>query len=298
MNQLGKHAVERYITGTKLGTSDGLGWEDMRALRLNRKKGELGKVLVRGQEVIVLIQGSPAIRRSGECQLRDLNAVAGMVWLCPDGVSEDMLQHYGDVEESIHLYLPESLLSRTALQEVDVDFDKLTMRCESGIRDPLIEQIAWAIRAEMIKPELAGKMMVESLALALGVHLIRNYSNLKPASAPLPAARGALEPRRYQRVIDFIETNLGEYLTIEALANEACLSPFHFARAFKAATGVTPHAYLTERRNEKAKSLIAEGRVPFAEIAFRCGFSSQAYFTTWFKRNVGVTPGAYRMSCL
>ena len=83
-------------------------------------------------------------------------------------------------------------------------------------------------------------------------------------------------------------------LTIEKLATEACLSPFHFARAFKAATGVTPHGYLTDRRIEKAKSWISEGRLPLAEIAHLCGFSSSAYFTKWFKRLVRATPGAYR----
>ena len=112
----------------------------------------------------------------------------------------------------------------------------------------------------------------------------------------LPAARGALDPGRLDRVRDFIETNLGEDLTIGALANEACLSPSHFARAFKAATGVTPHRYLTNRRLEKARSWISEGRLPLAEIAFRCGFSSQASFTKWFKRLAGATPGEYRAS--
>ena len=98
------------------------------------------------------------------------------------------------------------------------------------------------------------------------------------------------------RVTDFIETHLGDDLTIEILANEACLSPFHFARAFKAATGTPPHRYLTDRRIGHAKFLIAEGRLPLAEIAGQCGFSSQSHFTRWFKRVVGTTPGAYRMN--
>ena len=111
-----------------------------------------------------------------------------------------------------------------------------------------------------------------------------------------PAARGALDPGRLERVRDFIEANLGEDLTIEALANEACLSPFHFARAFKAATGMAPHRYLTSRRLDKARSWIAEGQLSLAEIAFRCGFASQASFTRWFKRLAGATPGEYRAS--
>ncbi len=137
-------------------------------------------------------------------------------------------------------------------------------------------------------------MLVETLATALGVHVLRHHSSLEPASISLPAARGALDPRRLPRVTEFIEAHLGEGLTIEALASEACLSPFHFARAFKAATGTAPHRYLTDRRIGRARALIAEGRLPLAEIAEECGFSSQPHFTRWFKRIVGITPGAYR----
>ena len=193
-----------------------------------------------------------------------------------------------------HLFLPARPLSETALREIDVDPDKVSLRYEGGFRDPLIEQIARTIHAEMLDPAPAGKVLVETLASALGAHVLRNHSNLDSASVSLPVARGALDPRRLQRVKDLIETELGQDLTIETLAKEACLSPFHFARAFKAATGETPHGYLTDRRIEKAKFWISEGQLPRAEVAHLCGFSSQAYFTKWFKRLVGVTPGVSR----
>ena len=77
------------------------------------------------------------------------------------------------------------------------------------------------------------------------------------------------------------------------MAKEACLSPFHFARAFKVATGTAPHQYVTNRRIGRAKALIAEGEFPLAVIADKCGFSSQAHFTRWFKQFVGTTPGEY-----
>ena len=60
---------------------------------------------------------------------------------------------------------------------------------------------------------------------------------------------------------------------------------------------MTPHRYLTDRRIGKAKSWTSEGRLPLAEIAYLCGFSSNAYFAEWFKRLVGATPGAYRAGC-
>ena len=162
-----------------------------------------------------------------------------------------MIHLYGEVRESIHLFLPALALSETALREIDVDPDKVSLRYDGGFRDPLIEQIERNIHAEMLDPAPAGKMLVDTLASPLGAHVLRRHSNLESASVSLSFARGALDPTRLQGVKDLIETHLGRDLTIETLANEACLSPFHFARAFKAATGVTAHGYLMDRRIEK-----------------------------------------------
>lgn len=296
MVPLGGHGRAKYITGTRLGSSQDRGWDGLLAERWRHSEGHLGEVQVRDTEVIVMLQGRLHVRRRGDGRLQRCDAVPGTVWLCPNGVHEDMIRLYGRVEESLHLYLPPSPLSATALQELDVDPDKLDLRYEGGFRDFLIEEMAWAVHSELTDPSPAGRMLVETLAAGLGVHVMRRYSNLELASTPLPSTRGALDARRLQRVLDYIDTHLGEPLTIAMLANVACLSPYHFARAFRAATGTAPHRYLTDRRIEHAKFLIAEGRHPLAEIAEICGFSSQAHLARWFKRIVGTTPGEYRSS--
>ena len=297
MRRLGGHGPAKYPTGTRLGTSEGRGWKGLLAERWRNPEGGLGAVQVCDTEIIVLLQGRLSIRRRGDGQVQHCNAVLGTIWICPAGVYEDMIHLYGEVRESIHLFLPALPLSETALREIDVDPGRVNLRYDGGFRDPLIEQIARNIQAEMLDPAPAGKMLVETLASALGAHVLRNHSNLESASVSLAIARGALDPRRLQRVKDLIETHFAEDLTIETLAKEACLSPFHFARAFKAAAGMTPHGYLTDRWIEKAKAWILEGRLSFAEIAHRCGFPSPAYFTKWFKRLVGATPGVYRAGC-
>ena len=294
MRTLGSYRKEKYTTGTRLGTSIGRGWKGVLAERWSHTEGDLGEVQVRDTEVIVLLQGRLHVRRRGDGHLQHCNAVPGTIWLCPDGVEEDMIRLYGEVQESIHLFLPALPLSQTVVGETGVDPDTVHLRYQGGFRDPLIEHIAWAIRAEMTDPAPAGRLLVETLAAALAVHVVRQYSNLAPASISLPSARGALDHRRLRRVTDFIEAELGEDLTIEALAKEASLSPFHFARAFKGATGSAPHRYLTYRRIERAKTLIGEGELPLADVADECGFSSQAHFTRRFKQFVGTTPGEYR----
>jgi AraC family transcriptional regulator len=79
------------------------------------------------------------------------------------------------------------------------------------------------------------------------------------------------------------------------MAAVARLNPYHFARQFKAATGLPPHQYVIARRVEQAKQLLQAGPdLSLAEVALRAGFSDQSQFCHHFKRLVGVTPGQFR----
>lgn len=144
MASLGVHGKAKYTTGTRIGTSHGQGWEGVLAERWSHSEGDLGEVQVRDTEVIVMLKSRLHVRRRGDGQIQHCNAVPGTIWLCPNGVREDMIHHYGDVKESIHLFLPALPLSQTVVQEIDIDPDTVHLNYHGGFRDPLIEQIAWA----------------------------------------------------------------------------------------------------------------------------------------------------------
>ena len=83
---------------------------------------------------------------------------------------------------------------------------------------------------------------------------------------------------------------------MKQLAAVARLSPYHFARQFKAATGLPPHQYVIARRVERARHLLQAGTdLSLAEVALHAGFSDQSQFSHHFKRIVGVTPWKFRM---
>jgi AraC family transcriptional regulator len=80
------------------------------------------------------------------------------------------------------------------------------------------------------------------------------------------------------------------------LTGQTDLSAYHFARQFKAATGLPPHQYVLARRVERAQQLLQAGTdLSLAEVAADAGFSDQSQFSHQFKRLVGVTPGQFRM---
>src|SRR5215813_4949210 len=135
-------------------------------------------------------------------------------------------------------------------------------------------------------------MLVEALAGSLAARLVQKHVNASsPRSFP---SREGLDRRRLFRVLDYIEANLEGDLTIDRLASIACLSRFHFARAFKAAIGQSPHRYVSRKRLERAMALLTADDRSLVDIALTLNFSCQANFTRAFRQATGQTPGQYR----
>jgi AraC family transcriptional regulator len=191
--------------------------------------------------------------------------------------------------ECVHMTLDPALLRRVTTDcalsnNVEID-------CRVMFADPTILNLAQLFKAEILNGGFAGQLYTESLANVLAVHLLRNYSGI--VSKHL-LQNDAIDDFKLAQVKDFIEAHLAEDLTIAQLAAVVHLSQFHFARAFKAATGQPPHRYVRRQRIERAKILLSVTRLSVCEVADRVGFSNQSHFTAQFRRLTGVTPKAYR----
>ncbi|WP_352995315.1 AraC family transcriptional regulator [Mesorhizobium sp. M0904] len=108
--------------------------------------------------------------------------------------------------------------------------------------------------------------------------------------------QGGLTPTAQRQVLNFIHANLDTPITISELSAIAGLSRFHFARMFKQSMGQTTHQFVTKRRIERCKQLIAEGQA-LAQVALACGYSSQSHFSAQFRRFTGLTPSVFREAC-
>lgn len=135
-----------------------------------------------------------------------------------------------------------------------------------------------------------NRLLIEGLALAIcGL-----ASDISRDTGPSEGRNLTAFDPRMKRAIDYIEANLEADVSIATLAAVACLSPHHFARAFRETFGEPPHSYVQRRRIARAQNLLQETRTPIAELALDCGFSSQAHFTTVFRQATGATPAAFR----
>jgi AraC family transcriptional regulator len=127
----------------------------------------------------------------------------------------------------------------------------------------------------------------------LAARLLRKHCD-GGACAPLESSPHGLDHIRLRRVLDYIEENISEVITLEGVAAIAGYSAFHFARKFTRAMAVSPGRYISQRRLENAMAELAAGRLSVAEIALNAQFSSQASFTRAFHRATGTTPKEYQ----
>lgn len=134
-------------------------------------------------------------------------------------------------------------------------------------------------------------LAAERLVHALAVQLLDGTTDLTAGRRRRVERLNLLALRQVDRYID---DHLAERIGLEALARVVRMSPYHFARAFKHSAGLSPHAYVTERRLQRALALLRAGRLGVTETALACGFASSSHFAARFGRRFGFSPSALR----
>lgn len=191
----------------------------------------------------------------------------------------------------VQLYLPFKLLGAVCEGLFDRELSHGDMRMPSGIRDGNMCGAAHAVSSGLSSIEPTN-LILDSWALILSDILVRRLSS--HAGRRTRASFGKIPASGIAHVIDYIEANIDRDLDLASLSGVAAMSVYHFARRFKETTGMSPHAYVLSRRVRRARDMLNRGGTSLAHVAAVCGFSSQAHFTTAFRRDLGVTPGQYR----
>lgn len=187
---------------------------------------------------------------------------------------------------SVVLRFAPALLERTA-QEAGLPADRAALAPRHQLQDAHLAHIAWALDAERQAGFPNGRLYAEGLGTALAVHLLGRYTLAKKALPSLSAAQ-------LRRVVDYIENRLDEDLSLPVLAGVAHSSVSHFKTLFKRSLGVPVHAYVLQRRVERASALLRQGRLPASEVALAAGFAHQSHMARTMRRVLGVAPSALR----
>lgn len=176
-----------------------------------------------------------------------------------------------------------------AARSMGVDVNRVTIPPQRQLRDPQIEHIGYALKAELETDDPFGRVYAESLGVALAAHLLRKYA--VPRAQPVT---NDVSRRRLQRVMEYINENLSRDLSLVELAAIADVSASHLKTVFRNATGLPLHQYIIRLRVEYAVRLILGSELPLSEIAVIAGFSNQSHMARHTRRIIGTSPGALR----
>jgi AraC family transcriptional regulator len=290
-----EHEFEKYGAEGLIASSVDFGWSGLSAELRAHGRGVITKSTMPETEVCVAICPSDSVvtRLIGGVVDRAL-AERGTIWLSPAGSKEVHVDIAAPLPQMLHMYLPARHFSAESLG-IDVgDSAPESLRYQRSFQDPLLAEIAFAIVSEMRTQTAGGRLLAETLAGSLAARLMHSHSSLSPDKDLEQLSHQGLDRRRLTRVREYIAANLESDLTIAQLAKVACLSQFHFARAFKAAVGQSPHQYVSAQRLERAKEMLTRGDQSLLDITIALNFSSQANFTRAFRVGTGMTPGQFR----
>lgn len=206
---------------------------------------------------------------------------AGEINVLPAGTEEAWTED--DATEILEVRLPASLV-RLAADELGLDPARAGIVPRCHVRDARVEHIAWALAADDVEPSPSGLVYRECLGMALAVHLLSHHA------AP-PPPRG-LDRRALDRLRDYVESHLAEDVSLARLARVAGVSVSHLGTLFKRTTGVSVHAFVVQRRVERARALLVAGASSPSQVALDAGFSHQSHMARCMRRVLGVTPAS------
>ena len=163
--------------------------------------------------------------------------------------------------------------------------------CQPGIIDPIMVHLGSVLLPAFQRPNEASALFTEHVTFALLTHLSSAYGGARPGTQ---YSKGGMTRLQANRAKEFLAAHCADDFSLVDAARACGLSRGHFTKAFRVATGLTPHQWLQRYRIDKAKDQLLDPALTIADIAASCGFADQSHLTRVFSRLVGDSPAAWR----
>jgi AraC family transcriptional regulator len=179
----------------------------------------------------------------------------------------------------------------TEALEIYPDADVPDIQPAAASQDGTVLAVASMLKRAHVADRPISDVEASTLSHLLVEHLRSRYCAAHRVEARLP---GQLDRRIVDRIAEFVDAELSGEITLDQLAAIARLSPFHFARAFRASTGLAPHQFVTSRRMDRATRLLVGSTASVTEVAHAVGLSNVSHFRRLFHSHAGLLPSQLR----
>jgi len=191
--------------------------------------------------------------------------------------------------ETLVFYVPRSVLNDFTEESGTRRVSHFT--CRPGIIDPVTVHLGSVLLPAFQRPSEASTLFIDHVTLAMLTHLCGSYGGTKLGT---PFSAGGMTRLQANRAKEFLAAHCADDVSLIDAARACGLSRGHFTKAFRVATGLTPHQWLQRHRIDRAKSQLQNPALTIADIAVSCGFADQSHLTRVFSRLVGDSPAAWR----
>jgi len=211
----------------------------------------------------------------------------GVVIIIPEGSSSRW-----DIPKPVdvvQLYLPHATLKRVADESETATPTDLLER--TAHPDPITSRLLLSAAGVVENNGALDTLFRHQLVDLLATRLLAAHTSSPTTFQP---AMGGLSPKVLLRAIERLRSNSDADVSLDALASNAGLSRFHFCRAFKESTGLSPHAWLRQYRLEQAMNMLRNTDASIVSVAVEFGYASQTAFAAAFRRLTGEAPSDWR----
>ncbi len=262
------------------------GWQGVVLEQHRLAPAEIPEIVAPQHFVVVNLSSEVTLEYGDRGRSNPCSVAPGAICVIPQGSVYSV--RWQDPIDFLVMALPDVWLQ--GITQGSTGQDRVELVWQRGLRDRLVRSIALTLREEA-QTGAGEPLYHDALLQALGLHVLSKYGT---QMLPLPVYAGGLPPAKKAAVIDYIQANLEQPLTLQAMATVVGLSQYHFAHQFKQSMGVAPYHYVLQCRIERAKTLLRQSQQSISSIAQACGFKSASYFTRQFRQIVGTTPKRYR----
>src|ERR1700744_285906 len=244
------------------------------------------KVVRESQYVVMLLQpGAVDFLSIDDVPTEQFEYVAGDIALCCPQVLPLVQSH--DQVRGLDFAVSDFLLSEAAGQANRA----IELQSIHKLKDSRIRALMTAVNIERASGFPSGRLLLQSIEVALAAVLVQYYSHSMKARRPI---KGGLSDVDRRNVIDLVRSRISEDISLADMAAVTGLSITHFSHIFKKSIGESPHQFVVKQRVQCDKELLVPSNLRMIDIALACGFKTQQHFARIFRKVCGLSPTEYQ----
>jgi AraC family transcriptional regulator len=283
--------IAQWIPGDVILDSAHLAWEGMALKGYRYTELDVEIPEMRDYMIVVYRRGAAAMsRRSGGPWQSEKVAPGTMSILTRGQQSQWRWDQPIDVS---HVYLSQAAVARVAGEVFERDVQDVEMFDLVSADDPVLPGMVSLLEHELKQDGVGGTLYVESLKNQLCIHLLRRYAKTVFRER---AAYGKLSPAQRRLLVQYVQENIDQNISLVDLAGLTQLTESSFIRKFRNEFDCPPHEYVMRQRIGHARRLLARPDMPLKTIAASSGFSDQSHMTRLFRKYFDMTPAEVRRS--